>query len=107
MNWNDPDIANATFTHKNEQSNCPNCGAPIDSEKCPYCGTVFVDFAAMDADKPFFMKIKKNGAVFVVKVILNSADMCSHTTDLYRDNMLYTSSLGLTTELTMNFTVVK
>lgn len=21
--------------------NCPNCGAPITSTKCPYCGSVF------------------------------------------------------------------
>lgn len=21
--------------------NCPSCGAPIDSNKCAYCGTVF------------------------------------------------------------------
>ena len=24
-------------------TNCPNCGAPITSSKCEYCGTVFRD----------------------------------------------------------------
>lgn len=24
-------------------SNCPNCGAPIKSHQCEYCGTVFAD----------------------------------------------------------------
>ena len=24
-------------------NNCPNCGAPIDSYKCEYCGTVHSD----------------------------------------------------------------
>ena len=28
--------------YKNGQTNCPNCGAPIISEECPYCGTNFV-----------------------------------------------------------------
>lgn len=23
-------------------TNCPNCGAPIDEGKCPYCGTSFL-----------------------------------------------------------------
>ena len=23
-------------------TNCPNCGAPIDGGKCPYCGTGFM-----------------------------------------------------------------
>ena len=26
---------------KNGHINCPNCGAVITSEKCPYCGTTF------------------------------------------------------------------
>lgn len=26
--------------------NCPNCGAPIETAKCPYCGTLFIDFGA-------------------------------------------------------------
>ena len=23
-------------------TNCPNCGAPIEDGKCPYCGTSFI-----------------------------------------------------------------
>lgn len=23
------------------RGNCPNCGAPIHGDECPYCGTVF------------------------------------------------------------------
>lgn len=30
------------------KTNCPNCGAPISSIECPYCGTVFYDFATID-----------------------------------------------------------
>lgn len=54
------------------EKNCPNCGAAIESEKCPYCGTVFIDFACIDADKPFYLKIKTNGTVCIVKTILNT-----------------------------------
>ena len=25
----------------NKKTNCPNCGAPITSSKCPYCDTDF------------------------------------------------------------------
>lgn len=32
--------------------NCPNCGAPIESVQCPYCGTMFYDFAVMDTASP-------------------------------------------------------
>lgn len=105
MDYNNLDSTHTVFAHKNNQSNCPNCGAPIDSERCPYCGTVFVDFAAMDADKPFFMKIKKNGEVFVVKVILNNVSIHSETIDLYLDDMQYASRLG-PTELIAEFMVV-
>ena len=38
--------------------NCPNCGAPVTSEKCPYCGTLFYDFSAIEVGKPCFLKIK-------------------------------------------------
>lgn len=41
-----------------DQLNCPNCGAPITSEQCPYCGTLFYDFSAIEIGKPCFLKIK-------------------------------------------------
>ena len=25
-------------------TNCPNCGAPIEGGKCPYCGTKFLKY---------------------------------------------------------------
>lgn len=36
-------IADAQPIHRDipVQTNCPNCGAPITSHKCEYCGTVF------------------------------------------------------------------
>ena len=31
-------------TRTNGSKNCPNCGAPIETEKCPYCGTTLYTF---------------------------------------------------------------
>lgn len=49
------------------QTNCPNCGAVMDSDKCQFCGTILYDFACLDADQPFYMKIKLNNEIFRVK----------------------------------------
>ena len=38
--------------------NCPNCGAPIQNDICPYCGSVFLDWAAFDITKPTFVKVR-------------------------------------------------
>ena len=38
--------------------NCPNCGAPIEKDYCPYCGSVFLDWACFDVGRPTFVKIK-------------------------------------------------
>lgn len=38
--------------------NCPNCGAPITTDVCQYCGTVFLDFAAIQTNKPSYIKFK-------------------------------------------------
>ena len=37
------ELAYYTKTHSdtNKTTNCPNCGAPITSSKCDYCGTDF------------------------------------------------------------------
>ena len=48
--------------------NCPNCGAPIEGVKCPYCGTLLLDFADIDTSKPTFVRIKMDNRIFMVKV---------------------------------------
>lgn len=67
----------------NSSKNCPNCGAPIENEKCPYCGTVFVDFAAMDTEQPFYMKIKHDGRIYILKVKMTSAELSAETNNIY------------------------
>lgn len=66
-----------------EVLNCPNCGAPIDGEKCQYCGTVFYDFAAIDMDKPSYIKMRINGKLLMFKAILTNVEIKqeANTTD--------------------------
>lgn len=50
------------------KTNCPNCGAPIQGSQCPYCGTVFLDFSAIDVtnSKPTYLKLKVDDNRFVI-----------------------------------------
>lgn len=41
--------------------NCPNCGAPIRDIECPFCGTVFYDFASLSFNKPTYLGVFLNG----------------------------------------------
>ncbi len=52
--------------------NCPNCGAPITSDHCEYCGSVFYDWAVMDTEKPFFLKIKYRDRYVWIKAAMDS-----------------------------------
>ena len=70
-------------TRTNGSKNCPNCGAPIETEKCPYCGTMFLDFAAMDADQPFYMKVKQDGKIYILKVKMSSMELRIEPNGIY------------------------
>lgn len=63
--------------------NCPNCGAPITSEQCPYCGTLFYDFSAIEIGKPCFLKIKWGNNIMLVKANARNIElnMNSNTVD--------------------------
>lgn len=51
------------------ETNCINCGAPIDEhqDKCPYCGTLYYGFCGMDIDgqTPIAFRIKLNDKLAV------------------------------------------
>lgn len=68
-----------------EQLNCPNCGAPIASEQCPYCGTLFYDFSAIEIGKPCFLKIKWGNNIMLVEANARNIDlnMNSDTVETY------------------------
>lgn len=56
-------------------TNCPNCGAPITSEKCPYCGTLFYDFSCIDIQEPTYLKIKHNGHIVMCKAYVKECSI--------------------------------
>ena len=93
-------------TFKGDNLNCPNCGAPITEETCPYCGTLFVDFAAMDADKPFFLKVKHNGEVYIFKVKMGGLSVTTETADWCELGSIGYRSVVLNTNLAIDFTLV-
>lgn len=41
-------------------TNCPNCGAPIDSDKCPYCGTRLINIAELEPGEKIWLIFKDN-----------------------------------------------
>lgn len=60
---------------KNGDFNYPNCGAGISGEKCPYCGTVFYDFASFNLDRPQYVKIRYGGKIVACHVIGTGCEM--------------------------------
>lgn len=55
--------------------NCPNCGAGITGERCEFCGTVIYDFAALQTGAPSFVKIVHNGAIYMMRMIVDEFSM--------------------------------
>lgn len=59
-----------------DKHNCPNCGAPIETAECPYCGTMFLDFGAIDIQnpgKPVFLRFRDGTRTILRKVVLTNA----------------------------------
>lgn len=55
------------------KANCPHCGAPIESMRCPYCGTLFLDFVNMDVDEPTYLRVKApSGQLLLFKAAVGS-----------------------------------
>lgn len=76
-----------------DQFNCPNCGAPIASDICPYCGTAFLDWSCIDEQKASFVKVKFNGKIHLMKVHMMSFEFVYNTpeTALWADDQIYYS----------------
>lgn len=61
---------------------CPNCGAPISSFECKYCGATFYDFASLSFDKPIYIRFKyRDGNVWLMKGFLNNINVEMSTDD--------------------------
>lgn len=72
--------------------NCPNCGAPIQKDYCPYCGAVFLDWASFDVNSPTFVKIKDHhGQYRLMKIAINSVTehLSFDDTHLYANDEIY------------------
>ena len=59
--------------HAKGRTNCPNCGAPIDSTQCPYCKTSFYDFGAIEVGKPAWFRFKVYDRVYIFKGMSNAS----------------------------------
>lgn len=70
-----------------EKLNCPNCGQPITSEKCEYCGTVFYDFVNISPNEPSYLRIKYGDKkILIMKAIGTEVEMTFNNTDrIYSD----------------------
>lgn len=69
--------------------NCPNCGAPVQSDICPYCGSVFLDWACFDMNRPTFVKIRNHrGHIVMMKLSPEyvSINYDYNTVEIYGDN---------------------
>lgn len=90
--------------------NCPNCGAPVTSEQCPYCGTLFYDFSAIEIGKPCFLKIKQGDNIMRVKAVVRNIDVniSSDTVDAYSilGERICTFTTNQNMDMTMEFNCV-
>lgn len=105
VNWFDIDASNEVLIKTNGKINCPNCGAPIESEKCQYCGSIFIDFGTIETDIPFFLKIRHNDKTYIYKVKLNSIDVEQNGSVFYCDNGSIIN-LPAQNELNLNFSIL-
>lgn len=73
--------------------NCPNCGAPIQKDICPYCGSVFLDWATFDVSRPTFVKVKDHfGHIQLMKIGIGHIRICNEPPDqtyFYTDDLPY------------------
>lgn len=68
---------------------CPCCGAPIAGDTCEYCGRVLVDFACLETDKPFYLKVKKGDLIRIYRVKLTDLYEQASENCLWADNVPY------------------
>lgn len=63
------------MTNEKRELNCPNCGAPIKSEKCEYCGTVFLDFASIQIGAPSYVKFKIDDTYIIARLVVTGLEI--------------------------------
>lgn len=88
--------------------NCPNCGQPIIGAKCEYCGTIFYDFANLDADGISYVRLKMNGTLCVFRAVINRVESEIDCMDscLFADDKAVTRYIRPETRLTVEMTLL-
>ena len=71
-----------------DKLNCPNCGAPIESTQCPYCGTVFYDFSVIDVEKPSYIRLKYKDNVMIFRAKMIRSDLTFGMDQLFLESGL-------------------
>lgn len=67
---------------------------------------MFLDFAAMDADQPFYMKVKQGGKIYILKVKMTSMGLKAEYNDacsVFGSRLL---TLRPTSSLTLDFDIL-
>lgn len=88
--------------------NCPNCGAPIEQDICPYCGTMIWDFATIELNEPRWVKIKHDGKIYMVRAKMTSlrVENKSEPTMFYADSRAFRLYNGPDYEIDLHMVVV-
>lgn len=88
-----------------ERLNCPNCGAPITSEKCEYCGTLFYDFANIKLDEVCYLRMKIGDSLYIFKAVPRNISIEQNAeTAFWEENT--PNIVGYTYEINLNLQVV-
>lgn len=77
-------------------TNCPNCGAPITGDTCPYCGTEFArpeEALKLALGRRVSVSFEADGHLYEFDMVLDSARISASTATegVYSDGMLYHS----------------
>ena len=89
--------------------NCPNCGAPVVSNKCDYCGTYIFDFSQISMGEPCWISVDLgDGSKKLLHVILNNARVDANYNEIsyYADNRIVDTLTEPDITLDMSFYVI-
>lgn len=90
-------------------TNCPNCGAPVVSNKCDYCGTYIFDFSQISMGEACWISVDLgDGSKHLLHVILNNASVDANYNEisLYADDRVVKTLIKPDVTLDMSFDVI-
>ena len=86
---------------------CPKCGAPINGDRCEYCGAIFYDFVNIQSGAPTYIRMKIMGVLHIFRAVVEDVEINQDYdgTSLYIDNYpIYTEPMM--PEITLRMRVV-